>query len=133
MRKAIAVRKETFYRENVCNQSSNPRRWWNLINKLSGGSTNTTTLCYEDEDGNVISGLNLATRLNKFYISVASDILRLDNASLPAFYRHNRNYQPLVHLKYVENCPNGILVRPLDLMVSLTASGKNLHQNLQVL
>ena len=85
VRKAIAERKETFYRENVCNRSSNPRRWWNLINKLSGRSTNTTTLCYEDEDGNVISGLNLATRLNKFYISVASDILPLDNATLPAF------------------------------------------------
>ena len=33
VRKAIAERKETFYRENVRNRNSNPRRWWNLINK----------------------------------------------------------------------------------------------------
>ncbi len=39
---------------------------------------------YEDEAGNVMSGVNLAERLNKFYISATSDLLPLDrNNELP--------------------------------------------------
>ena len=43
-----------------------------LINKISGRSANSTQISYEDEGGNVISGNNLAKRVNKFYISTTS-------------------------------------------------------------
>lgn len=86
VRRTITQRKEVFYREKAHHfRTGNPRKWWNIINKMSGRASGTTSICYEDETGNVISGTNLATRLNKFYISVSSDLSPLDNSTLPAF------------------------------------------------
>jgi hypothetical protein len=86
VRKTILQRKETFYREKVHNlKGTNPRKWWNIINKISGRSVNSTPISYEDEAGNVMSGINLANRLNKFYISATSDLLSLDRSNLPAY------------------------------------------------
>ena len=47
-------------------KDANPCRWWNIINKISGRSANVTPISYEDAAGNVISGNNLAKRLNEF-------------------------------------------------------------------
>ena len=86
MRDAINQRKKDFYQEKVQHlRTSDPRKWWNIVNKISGKSSNSTSISYEDEAGNVISGANLAMRLNKFYISVTSDISPLDASMLPAF------------------------------------------------
>ncbi len=86
VRKTILQRKETFYRETAHNlKGTNPRKWWNIINKISGRSANSTPISYEDEAGNVMSGINLAERLNKFYISATSDLLPLDRSNLPAY------------------------------------------------
>ncbi len=56
-----------------------------LLIKISGRSANSTPISYEDEAGNVMSGINLAERLNKFYISATSDLLPLDRSNLPAY------------------------------------------------
>ena len=53
-----------------------------LVIHTNGG---TTSLSYDDEAGNVISGANLAARLNQFYISVTPDLSSLDTSTLPAF------------------------------------------------
>ena len=84
--KVIFQRKEAFCKENVHHLwSSNPRKWGNIINKMSNRSSGATSISYEDENGNVISGPGLATRLNKFHISVASDLSPLDTNLLPAY------------------------------------------------
>lgn len=49
--------------------------------KLSGG---TSAISYE-VDNKVMSGLELANRLNNLFISVTSDVLALDYLTLPAF------------------------------------------------
>ena len=86
VRQTILQRKETFYREKVHNlKDTNPRKRWNIINKISGRSVNSTPISYEDEAGNVMSGINLAKRLNKFYISARSDLLPLDRSNLPVY------------------------------------------------
>ena len=86
VRDTIYDRNKYFYRGKVQHlRSSDPRKWWNIINKISGRSGGTTSLSYDDEAGNVISGANLAARLNKFYISVTSDLSPLDTSTLPAF------------------------------------------------
>ena len=54
------------------------------MNRLSGKSSNTLTLTYE-ADGKILSGLDLAERLNRFFVSVTADIPVLDRGTLPAF------------------------------------------------
>lgn len=67
----------------VCIVTSNSS--WNIVNKLSGGSAESQCLNYENEHGNVVSGISLAKTLNNFYISITADLASLDIPSLPAF------------------------------------------------
>ena len=44
----INNRKKSFYAEKDKNlKNTDPRKWWNLVNRLSGKSSNTLTLTYE--------------------------------------------------------------------------------------
>ena len=102
MRNAIVERKKTFYWENVSNLlDSNPCKWWNCINKLTGISNGTIAPCCEDETGNIISGTSLVVRLNQYYVSVASDIPLWITPLYQQFCLHSMKYR-LEHLRYAK-------------------------------
>lgn len=86
----------------VCIVTSNSS--WNIVNKLSGRSAESQCLNYENEHGNVVSGISLAKTLNNFYISITADLASLDISSLPAFYRPVMIYLVLDHGKSARNC-----------------------------
>ena len=82
----ICKRKKEFYSRKVQSlKTTDPRSWWSLVNKLAGKPTSCSELSYPDEHGNIISGIALASRLNRYFISVTSDIQPLDLSALPAF------------------------------------------------
>ena len=81
----IAVRKKEYYRTKVQHlKKDDCRKWWQVVNKLSDRSQKCTKLTFE-KDGELLSDLELANNLNKFYISVNADIPPLDITTLPAY------------------------------------------------
>ena len=56
------------------------------MNKLAGKASSPNELSYTDEEGRIISGATLATRLNEFFVSVISDIKPLDTSALPCYF-----------------------------------------------
>ena len=81
----IAVRKKEYYRTKVQHlKKDDCRKWWQVVNKLSGRSQKCTKLTFE-KNGVLLSDLELANNLNKFYISVNADIPPLDITTLPAY------------------------------------------------
>ena len=81
----IAVRKKEYYRTKVQHlKKDDCRKWWQVENKLSGRSQKCTKHTFE-KDGVLLSDLELANNLNKFYISVNADIPPLDITTLPAY------------------------------------------------
>ena len=80
----IAERKKSFYRNNVQHlKSTDCRKWWRMINKMSGKPEKTKS--FSLERNGITLNENLATTLNQFYVSVNADIPTLDVYSLPAF------------------------------------------------
>ena len=48
VRDEIAARKKAFYSEKVSYlKNTDPRKWWSLVNKLSGKSNGTSAISYE--------------------------------------------------------------------------------------
>ena len=48
VRDEIAARKKAFYSEKVSYLKNNdPRKWWSLVNKLSGNSNGTSAISHE--------------------------------------------------------------------------------------
>ena len=85
VRDEIAARKKAFYSEKLSYlKSTDPRKWWSLVKKLSGKSSGASAIRYE-VDNKVLSGLELANRLKNFFVSVTSDDPALDYLTLPAF------------------------------------------------
>ena len=86
VREVITRRKREFYKNKVNNlKSTDPRKWWSMVNKLAGKARSPNELSYTDEEGRIISGATLATCLNEFFVSVISDIKPLDISALPCF------------------------------------------------
>ena len=123
VRDEIAARKSAFYSEKVGHlKNTDPRKWWSLVNKLSGKCSGTSVISFE-VDGKVFSGIELTDRLNDFFISVTSDIPALDFDTLPAFLpapdelptiRTSEVYKKLLSLSSYKACgpdaiPNQIL------------------------
>ena len=101
----INNRKKSFYAEKVKNlKNTDPRKWWNLVNRLSGKSSNILTLTCE-ADGKILSGTDLAERLNRFFISVTADIPVLDRGTLPAFLPAAESLPTeYEHVRYIKSC-----------------------------
>ena len=131
VRMAICMRKKEFFARKVKSlKNSDPRSWWSLVSKLAGKSSTHSELSYPDENGNIISGKTLATRLNSYFISVTSDIQPL--IPPPSLHTYHRRIdlqlwppQPYV-VSYLVLVPTRLEGR----MVFLCASSKNLHPSL---
>ena len=123
VRDEIAAREKAFYSEKVSYlKNTDPRKWWSLVNRLSGKSSGASAISYE-VDNKVLSGLELANRLNNFFVSVTSDVPALDYLTLPAFLpapdqlpviRPTEVYKKLLRLSPFKACgsdaiPNRIL------------------------
>ena len=120
--------KKAFYSEKVSFlKNIDPRKWWSLVNKLSGKSSGTSAISYE-VDNKVLSGLELANRLNNFFVSVTSDVPALDYLALLAFLpaldelpviRPTEVYKKLLRLSPFKACgPDAIPYRILKLFAS---------------
>ena len=128
VRDEIAAREKAFYSEKVSYlKNTDPRKWWSLVNRLSGKSSGASAISYE-VDNKVLSGLELANRLNNFFVSVTSDVPALDYLTLPAFLpapdqlpviRPTEVYKKLLRLSPFKACgPDAIPNRILKLFAS---------------
>ena len=123
VRDEIAAREIAFYSEKVSYlKNTDPRKWWSLVNRLSGKSSGASAISYE-VDNKVLSGLELGNRLNTFFVSVTSDVPALDYLTVPAFLpapdqlpviRPTEVYKKLLRLSPFKACgsdaiPNRIL------------------------
>ena len=120
--------KKAFYSEKLSYlKSTDPRKWWSLVKKLSGKSSGASAIRYE-VDNKVLSGLELANRLKNFFVSVTSDDPALDYLTLPAFLpapeelpviRPTEVYKKLLRLSPFKACgPDAIPNRILKLFAS---------------
>ena len=99
VRDEIAARKKAFYSEKVSFlKNTDPRKWWSLVNKLSSKSCDASAISFE-VDNKVLSGLELANRLNNFFVSVTSDV----TAPYSPFYPHRTSYLPSAPRKSTKN------------------------------
>ena len=81
----IALRKKEYYRNKVQHlKKDDCRKWWQVVNRMSGQSHKGTKFTFE-KDGVLLWDLELANSLNTFYISVNADIPLLDITKLPAY------------------------------------------------
>ena len=65
VREIIIRRNREFYKNKVNNlKSTDPRKWWSMVNKLAGKASSPNEFSYTDEEGRIISGETLATCLN---------------------------------------------------------------------
>ena len=128
VRDEIAAREKAFYSEKVSYlKNTDPRKWWSLVNRLSGKSSGASAISYE-VGNKVLSGLELANRLNNFFVSVTSDVPALDYLTLPAFLpapdqlpviRPTKVYKKLLRLSPFKACgPDAIPNRILKLFAS---------------
>ena len=85
VRDEITARKSGFYSEKVGHlKNKDPRKFWSLVNKLSGKCSGMSAISYE-VNGKVFLGIELAEKLNDFFVSVTSDVPALGFDTLPAF------------------------------------------------
>ena len=81
----ITSRKKLYYRNKVQHLKKDDfRKWWNIVNKMSGRSEKITNVSLENA-GKLLSDLELVNSLNNFYSSVNADIPPLDLTILPAY------------------------------------------------
>ena len=81
----ISLRKKEYYRNKVQHlRKDDCRKWWQIVNKMSGRSQRDGKLVFE-KDGRLLSDLELADNLNKYYISTNMDIPPLDMTTLPTY------------------------------------------------
>ena len=84
----------------------------------------------DNEAGNVISGNNLAKRLNEFYISTTSDLSLLDLRNLTAFLPAQNELPKIRPGEVCRKLSNRrILLNPSDLAASHIAFGETLLLN----
>lgn len=82
----IEKSKRRIYADKVCHlKNSNSRKWWNVLNKMTGRKTKSECVSSLQVDGKTLTGSELMTPLNEYCVSVNADISPLDLSSLPAF------------------------------------------------
>ena len=85
VQKEIIARKKSFYKYlRKYLRKDDSRKWWNVVNKMSGRPTRASNFSFE-RDGNIMSQHDLVKTLNEFFVSVNSDIPALDVNMLPSF------------------------------------------------
>ena len=81
----ITARKKSYYKNKIQHLRKNDcRKWWNMVNRMSGRSEKTPHFSLE-RNGRALSQQELVTTLNEFYCSVNADIPPLEVTTLPAF------------------------------------------------
>ena len=109
----IALRKKEYYKNKVQHlKKEDCRKWWQVVNKMSGRSYKDNKFTFE-KDGKLLSDFELVNDLNNFYNSVNAHIPTLDVSTLPAYLPTLENYLtsnpmmsvgnfwPLICLKHV--------------------------------
>ena len=87
VRNEISSRKRSFYSNKVQNlKSSNPRKWWDCINQISGKKEQSSRTINFVKEGVSVKGKDLARLLNDHFASVHADLPRLDLCTLPAYF-----------------------------------------------
>ena len=87
----IKQRKKSFYKYKVQHlKSSDSRKWWKIINKMSGKPETTKPFTLE-RGGEILNNLQASNALNEFYTPVNADIPPLDVNLLPPFLPSNEN------------------------------------------
>ena len=85
----IRERKKSFYKNKVQHlRNTDTRRWWKMVNKMSGKPEKTKHFSLE-RNGETLNDEQLASALNEFYVSVNADILTFDVNLLQAFLPAN--------------------------------------------
>ena len=70
----ITERKKSFYKNKAQHLRKNDcRKWWKIINKMSGKSKKTRPFCLE-RDREILNDLQLSNAVNEFYTSVNAHI-----------------------------------------------------------
>ena len=88
----IRERKKSFYKNKVQHlRNTDSRRWWKMVNKMSGKPEKTKYFSLE-RIGETLNDEQLASALNEFYVSVNADIPPFDVNLLPAFLPANDTF-----------------------------------------
>ena len=81
----ISIRKKNFYADKTKKLPKNDcKRWWSIVNKLSGRKTKKSNICLH-RDGKILSDNDLFTTLNSYFTLVNADIPSLDLACIQAY------------------------------------------------
>ena len=92
----IGKSKKNFYADKVCRlKHSDARKWWSLVNRMTGRKSNSDSVLSIQADNKTLQGSELAEYLNKLYVSVNADIPPLDLSLLPA-------YLPVVNIPTIQ-------------------------------
>ena len=82
--RCITSAKNTFYINRAqAMKKTNPSQWHRSINCMTGAKQSPTTIVVEGVHQNDFT--EIARKINEFFINVASDITKLDLATLPSF------------------------------------------------
>ena len=98
----ITKNKKSFYDDKVKHlKHEDSRKWWPLVNRLSGRSDKLKPLIIE-KDGSVLSNFELAEHLNEFFVSVNAGISNLPSflpaSEPPPVISHVEVYKKLVKI-----------------------------------
>ena len=86
VRNDIMLKKRSYYENKVKQlKYSDPKKWWDCINQLSGKKKPTFNNINIVKDGVTLSGMDLAQALNVHFLSVNDDLPNLDPSLLPAY------------------------------------------------
>ena len=81
----ISIRKKNFYADKTKKLPKNDcKRWWSIVNKLSGRKTKKSNICLH-RDGKILSDNDLVTTLNSYFTLVNDDIPSLGLACIQAY------------------------------------------------
>ena len=81
----ISIRKKNVYGDKTKKLPKNDcKRWWSIVNKLSGRKTKKSNICLH-RDGKILSDNDLVTTLNSYFTLVNADIPSLDLACIQAY------------------------------------------------
>ena len=108
----ITEGEKVFYKNKAQHLRKNDcRKWWKIINKMSGKSEKTKPFSLE-RDGEILNDLPLSNALSEFYTSVNADIPPLDVYSLMITRVFTVQRQRIPIVQSYEVCKNLLSVQP---------------------
>ena len=113
----IRERKKSFYKNKVQHlRNTDSRRWWKMVNKMSGKPEKTKHFSLE-RNGETLNDEQLASALNEFYVSVNADIPTFDVNLLPAFLPANDAFLSVQPYEVCQNYWPSNLIKQQDLIM----------------